>query len=123
MRIVDSNLIIYAAKEEYAFLRPLLLDESSTVSIITKLESLGFRHLSPKDKVYLEAVFDSTTILGIDDAVIDQAILFRQAKKMSVGDAIIAATAVLNGFDLYTNNTADFDHITGLTVINPLINQ
>lgn len=42
---------------------------------------------------------------------------------MSPGDCLIAATALLNGFDLYTNNTNDFIHIPGLTVVNPLTEQ
>lgn len=123
MKIIDSNLVIYAAKVEYAFLRPLLLSSDSCVSIITKLEALGYRNLTDDDKLYLEGVFRTTTVMAIDDNVVDQAIRLRQVKKMSVGDAIIAATALLNGFDLYTNNTDDFTHIPGLTVVNPLREQ
>jgi toxin FitB len=123
MKLFDSNLIIYAAKPYYASLRPLLLDGDSCVSVITKLEALGFHNLTFDDKAYLEGVFTAIPVIPINSLVIEQAILFRQAKKMSVGDAIIAATALLNGFDLYTNNTKDFVHITGLTVINPLDNQ
>ncbi|RIV25192.1 type II toxin-antitoxin system VapC family toxin [Fibrisoma montanum] len=123
MRILDSNLVIYAAKTEFSFLRPLILDKASCVSIITKLEALGYRNLTNDDKAYLEGVFKTTTVLAIDDTVIDQAILLRQARKMSVGDAIIAATALLNDFDLYTNNADDFSHISDLTVINPFISK
>jgi toxin FitB len=123
MKLFDSNLVIYAAKPYYASLRPLLLDGDSCVSIITKLEALGFHNLTMDDKIYLEGVFNAMPVITIDNAVIERAILFRQAKKMSVGDAIIAATALLNGCDLYTNNVKDFTHITGLTVINPLDNQ
>lgn len=122
MRILDSNLIIYAAKDEYAQLRPLILDMNSHVSIISKLEALGYRYLTTDDKTYLEGVFKTATIIPIDDAIIDQATALRQTKKMSVGDAIIAATALLNSLDLYTNNTGDFMNIPGLTVINPLTN-
>ena len=120
MKLLDSNVVIYAAKEEYAFLRPLVSDADSCTSVITKLEALGFRHLTVEDEVYLSGVFKTTTILAIDNAVISQAILLRQARKMSVGDAIIAATALLHGFTLYTNNTADFSHIPGLIIVNPL---
>lgn len=123
MILLDSNVVIYAAKSQYAFLRSLVSDVNSCVSVITKLEALGFRHLTLDDKTYLEGVFSTTTVMAIDNAVIEQAILLRQARKMSVGDALIAATALVNGFDLYTNNTADFIHIPGLTVVNPLADE
>lgn len=123
MKILDSNLVIYATKEEYKFLRLLISDADSCVSIITKLESLGYHNLTATDRAYLEGVFNTTTLFAIDDIIIERAVLLRKAKKMSVGDAIIAATALLNGFDLYTNNIKDFIHISGLTVINPLDNQ
>jgi toxin FitB len=123
MKILDSNLVIYAAKPEYAFLRPIIAAADSYLSLITKLEALGFRNLTNADKTYFEGVFDTTAVLAVNDDIIDQAILLRQEKKMSVGDAIIAATALLNGLDLYTNNSKDFIHVSGLTVVNPLENM
>ncbi|AQG82559.1 hypothetical protein AWR27_17705 [Spirosoma montaniterrae] len=120
MKILDSNLVIYAAKVDYAYLRPLILEIDSCVSIITKLETLGYQRLTADDKVYLEGVFRVAKIIPITRLVIDQAIALRQTKKMSTGDSIIAATALLNGFALYTNNVGDFTHITGLKVVNPL---
>jgi predicted nucleic acid-binding protein len=38
---------------------------------------------------------------------------------MSVGDAIIAATALRYGLDICTNNVADFAKIIGLKTYNP----
>ena len=123
MKLLDSNLIIYAAQEQYASLRLLVNSADTYVSIITKIEAFGFHRLTPSDKIYLEGVFNTVSVPAIDEVIVDKAIEIRQQKKMSVGDCIIAATALLNGFDLYTNNTADFIHIDGLTVINPLDSQ
>ena len=39
---------------------------------------------------------------------------------MTLGDSIIAGTALLNNFELATNNEKDFSWIDGLTIINPL---
>lgn len=44
----------------------------------------------------------------------------RQNKKMSLGDSLIAATALSLGIELVSRNTADFTGIQGLTVHNPL---
>jgi predicted nucleic acid-binding protein len=47
-------------------------------------------------------------------------IRLRQQKKMSLGDAIVAATALERGSELWTANDADFAHIEGLRLHNPL---
>jgi predicted nucleic acid-binding protein len=41
-------------------------------------------------------------------------------KKMSLGDALIAATALENDCVLWTANIEDFEHIDGLRLHNPL---
>jgi len=38
---------------------------------------------------------------------------------MKLGDAIIAATAIVHGLTLLTRNTEDFNHLQGLTIIDP----
>ncbi|CAN5393106.1 hypothetical protein BH10BAC3_BH10BAC3_30350 [soil metagenome] len=38
---------------------------------------------------------------------------------MKLGDAIIAATALVHNLTLLSPNTADFKNITGLVVIDP----
>ena len=52
--------------------------------------------------------------------IIQQAILLRQMRKMSPGDALIAATALHFGYELYTRNVTDFNWITGLSIVNPI---
>ena len=42
MRIIDSNIIIYAIQTTYAYLTPLLYEPDSYISEITKLEVLGY---------------------------------------------------------------------------------
>jgi predicted nucleic acid-binding protein len=45
--------------------------------------------------------------------------LRRTYKKLKLGDAIIAATALVHGFTLVTRNTKDFKNIEGLEVLDP----
>lgn len=120
MRILDSNLLIYSAQEEFSFLRPLIRDKETYLSAVSKIETLGYSKLSADERQYFEDVFTSSTVLVVSNDVIDKATELRQQKKMSIGDAIIAANALLNDLELYTRNTKDFTHITGLTVVNPL---
>ena len=84
---------------------------------------MRYSRLSAAERTYFENVFNTTTVLSVTDDIIDKAVELRQQKKMSVGDCLIAATSLLNNCELYTNNTKDFIHIPGLTVVNPLNEQ
>ncbi|MCU0467114.1 MAG: type II toxin-antitoxin system VapC family toxin [Arcicella sp.] len=120
MYILDSNLIIYSALPEYAYLRPLMKDAKSHVSLFSKIEVLGFHRLDDKSKLYFESIFYSLTILPITTDLIDDAILIRQQRKMSAGDALIAATALQYDLEIYTRNVSDFNWIPNLRVFNPV---
>jgi len=120
MRILDSNLIIYSALPVYSYLRPLLKSPDSYASEITRIEVLGFHRLDVPSQLYFESAFAALPLIAIDRATVDEAILLRQQRKMSVGDAIVAATALLNQLEVYTRNVGDFDWIPGLTVVNPV---
>jgi len=52
---------------------------------------------------------------------IDLAIGLRQQRKMSLGDALIAATCMAHQLPLASANDKDFDWIGGLQVHNPMV--
>ena len=89
-------------------------------SIISKLEVLGYHKITAEQIKYFEAVFSVIDILPVSDEVINQAVKYRQKKSMSVGDAIIAASAKIFKCDLYTNNMEDFINIKDIKIINPI---
>jgi predicted nucleic acid-binding protein len=117
--LFDSNIVIYAQKPEHGDLRQLIAKNRATVSAITCLEVLGYHRLTEDDRKDFEAFFASTTILPISDEVLQQAIKLRQTKKMSLGDAIIAATALVFDETLVTRNAKDFAWVPGLKLLNP----
>lgn len=120
MKLLDSNILIYAPQPAFAHLLPLLVDPNALVSEMTRLEVLGFHRLSAIEKNYYERVFLQKTILPLTKAIIDLAIQYRQARKMSVGDTIHAATAVVHNLELQTRNEDGFAHISGLRMHNPV---
>jgi len=50
MKLLDSNILIYAPQPTYVHLLPLLVDSACYVSEITRLEVLGFHGLTPNEK-------------------------------------------------------------------------
>jgi toxin FitB len=120
MIFLDSNIVIYSAQEPYAYLRPLVSNPDNQVSYFTMLEVLGFHALIPSDKIYFESIFVILDVKDISLPIINKAIALRQRRKMSPGDAIIAASVLHFGSQIYTRNVSDFDWIDGLTVINPI---
>jgi predicted nucleic acid-binding protein len=52
--------------------------------------------------------------------VAQRAVKLRQQRKMSLGDAIIAGTALTHDLTLVTHNTEDFQWISGLKILDPL---
>ena len=59
-------------------------------------------------------------VIPVTDAVVASAVTLRQARKLSLGDALIAATALLARRPLLTHNVKDFAWIPGLTVTDLL---
>ena len=117
--LLDSNIIIYAAQIENIFLRDFIAENSPYVSAISYLEVLGYHQLMDEDKTYFQEFFTASQILPISQSVINQAVKLKQLRKMSLGDAIIAGTAL--GYDLtvVTRNIDDFCWITDLKLLNP----
>lgn len=119
MVLLDSDIVIYSTKPGYDLLRGFLSERSLSVSVATRVEVLGFHAITEIDKVELEALFQITAVLPITDEIAEKSIELRQIKKMSLGDAFIAATAIVENIPLVTNNTKDFKWITSLTLIDP----
>jgi len=119
--LLDSNIIIYSTNPLYDSLQIFIAQNDCCVSLISKLEVLGFQNLQEKDKKILEDFFETAeTIVPISDEIIERAIRLRQQRRMSLGDAIIAATALEYNLTLVTANTKDFNWITSLNITNPL---
>jgi toxin FitB len=118
--LLDSNILIYSVNPTYSQLRALVADKDSAVSAISYVEVLGFHKLTQAEKPDLEQIFAAIAMLPITRAVIDGAVQLRQQRKMTLGDSLIAATALVHNLTLATRNTSDFAWIKGLAVHDPL---
>lgn len=118
--LLDSNIIIYATQPEHDNLRRFIADHVPFVSAISYVEVLGYHKLADQDRQDLEEFFSLVPILQITSPILDEAVRLRQYKKMSLGDALIAATALMHQLTLVTRNTKDFTWINGLSILDPM---
>lgn len=91
------------------------IDKEINLSIINKIELLGFSNVDQELKDFVAF----SNIHPLDNSTVDITIELRSLNKIKLPDAIIAATALVNEMVLISRNTKDFKNIQGLVVIDP----
>ena len=120
MILMDSNLIIYITSGQYPELSNWFLDNAPSTSAISMVEVLGYHGLKSNEKAELERFFSRLNVIYPIAEEFHRAIELRQKHAMSLGDALIAATALNYGLALATHNPKDFGGIKALEVVDPL---
>jgi len=122
--LIDTNSIIdYLSnklpRSSMDFLN-VVVDDIPNVSVINKIELLGF---NTPDEHYqtLSNFINDSTVLDLTNNVVETCINIRKKHKTKLPDAIIAATALVYDLTIISRNTSDFKNIDGLTVIDPHI--
>ena len=120
--LIDTNAVIDFLGEKLPasgmiFMNDVI-DAVPMVSVITKIEVLGFNTPSENYKLLQDFMNDST-LLSLSDEIVSVCIEIRKNYKTKLPDAIIAATALVNGLTIISRNTKDFKIINGLDWINP----
>lgn len=80
----------------------------------------GYQLLADQDREAFEEFFDTVTVLPLDTEGVWEAVRLRQLRKLTLGAALIAATALVSNRTLAMRNVPDFEWIHGLDVLNPL---
>lgn len=122
--LTDTNIIIYYLGGIQLSERALdfidsIFSEEKNISVITRMELLAFRFQNQADEKRVKGFVKSTTVFQLSSDVEKAAIKLRKNYKLKLPDAVIAATALTNGFMLLTRNTKDFKKVKGLKLINP----
>ncbi len=117
--LIDTNIVIYYFNglTDNESIHTLLAD-SFKISIITKIEFLGWGQFAADPELHTKAreFISHATVFDLKDAITERAILLRQQFKTKTPDAIIAATALVNGLTVVTNNTSDFSRLGVKTI-------
>ena len=117
--LIDSNIIIYAAQPANGVLREFIAEHAPAVSAVSYVEVLGYHRLAEQERQHFETFFAAAPVLPLSQDVLDQAVKLRQLRKMTLGDALVAGTALAHGLTLVTRNADDFKWIAGLSLLNP----
>ena len=118
--LIDTNVVIDTlgnimpenVKQKVSQMSPI-------VSVVTYMEALGWHKATASQLHILQKFMDAAMILPIDQPVIEKTVWLRQQKRIGLGDAIIAATAIVYNMVLVTRNVSDFKSINNLIVFNP----
>ena len=121
--LLDSNAVINYLDaslpvEAMQFLNTIV-DDEPIVSIVTKMETLGYNFKSVEEQTTMETFIYGSAILDLNNDIVNKTIALRKSKKMKLPDAIIAATALVYDLVVISRNTSDFKNIDGLQVIDP----
>ena len=95
-----------------------VLNGECAISIINRIELYSIV-LPPPALVAMNNFVAFVQIFALSDVVADRTILIRQAHRLKLPDAIIAATCLENALPVISRNQTDFGKVTGLTVIDP----
>ncbi len=57
--LLDSNIVIYAAEPEYIAVRNFIAKQNPVVSVISKVEVLGYHKLQSENKQQLEKLLEN----------------------------------------------------------------
>ncbi len=118
MICIDTNIIVYIANGTIS--HDAIPAEPIFYPSIVRIESLGYSSIRSVEEQRVRELFATLSEAPLTHAIIEGAIRLRQDKRMSLGDAIVAATALEHTLVLWTANTDDFKHIESLKLVNPL---
>jgi len=112
--LIDTNIIIYyfnGLTDDEAL--HTILANSFQISIITKIEFLGWGQFADHPELHTKAreFISHAKIFDLQETIAEQTILLKQEFKTKTPDAIIAATALVNELTVVTNNTSDFTRL------------
>ncbi len=120
--LIDTNILIYhtaGSRETTDFISNIIAQKTFNISVLTKIEFLGWEKHTPDGFEKCKRLIESANIHVIGQDVADKAIDLKRERKIKLADAVIAATAIINNLKLATRNTDDFKGVSELEVFNP----
>jgi len=95
-----------------------IISNRPNISVISQIEVLRFND-TPENEAVLEEFINMSKVYPLSNNVVERTIKLCKQNKIKLPDAIIAATALVEGFTLVTRNIDDFKKIPALVILNP----
>ncbi len=116
--LIDTNVLIDGQSgrlsEESAKRLAEIINESFTISVISYIEFLGYKHATSS----MEDFIGLADLITLDKKIITTTIDIRKNHRIKLPDAMIAATGIAHDFTLVTRNINDFNAIPDLSIEN-----
>lgn len=120
--LFDTNILIYffngSLSEDIRRDVSAMLKEGFTISVVSKMEFLGFRRFDSNQRERATQFLSFAEVIPLEDRIVDAVIELKQTHNIRLPDAIIAATAISEDLSLVTRNVDDFKN-ADIRLINP----
>jgi hypothetical protein len=121
--LIDTNIAIaYIGNclgEEAMDKLDKIFDNEYHISVINKIELLGYSDLDKNEEQKFNLLIDNSIFHSIDNKIVVTTIAIRRKYKIKLPDALIAATCLVNELSIMALNQKDFANINGLNFIAP----
>lgn len=105
MYLLDTNFVMDLHKRDPAIMLDKGINFSQcSISVITRLEVLGYSELTEQDKQSLEQLLAKFHSIELTFPIQQKTIEFRQTHKIKLPDSIILATALCHTLHLLTRD-------------------
>lgn len=123
MIIVDTDIIIKVFRGNTIFANQLRkLDGEFAISVVTAFEL--YNGVNSANRLFeLNKQLKTYTIIHLSENISEKALLlyriYKAKEDLLIADTLIAATAIVNDFELFTDNKKDYSFIKGLKFYHP----
>ncbi|GAB3917228.1 type II toxin-antitoxin system VapC family toxin [Larkinella terrae] len=113
--LIDTSAVIKYLNGTFPENGLLLIDEivdkKCSISFISEIELQVWNPSNPEDAVVYQSFIKGSEIIGLSPAIISETVRIRKECKVKLPDALIAATALTNGWVLIADNDKDFSRM------------
>lgn len=120
----DTNIAVYYLQQQLPPYAGKVMDDIAgnsriCFSAITEIELFSWKSATQFDFDLVNMFVDMSLLFGLKKDIRKKASELRRQYDLELPDAIVAATAVVHGLTLITDNTTDFAEIENLSLLNP----
>ena len=110
--LLDTNAVLYVLNGDET-LADFLFEKELYISIITEMELLSYKNITPKEEKTIKDFLSEFVIVNVDDKIKSNSILVKKTSDMKLPDSIIAGTSISLKLPLLTSDK-QFRTVKGL---------